>query len=289
MTACLMKSPNDFRVARGHILAVIVGAMLLLPSLKANAEEMVTVATTAIVDHPALEATRDGVPQVLNEAGYVEGKNLIFVYESAQGNMATASQIARGFVGDNPTVIVPISTPSAQAVLAATKTIPVVFSTVTDPVAAKIVPQNEKPGGNVTGVQDFPPLKAHIDLIRQFVPEASKIGVIFNPGEANSIVQIDLLRIILADAGIEMVEAPATKSSDVLAAMRGLVGSADVIYSPNDNTAVTTISSIIKVGVEHQLPVFAGETAPSKTGPLPPVGSTIRTLDGRLARLSFRL
>ena len=105
----------------------------------AQAADPVTVAVTAIVEHPALDAARDGIKAELQAAGYEDGKNLAFVYESAQGNPATAAQIARKLVGDAPDVIVPISTPSAQAVVGATKDIPVVFTAVTDPVGAKLV------------------------------------------------------------------------------------------------------------------------------------------------------
>lgn len=104
----------------------------------AQAQEK-SVAVTAIVEHPALDAVRDGVKDALKAAGFEEGKNLKWQYQSAQGNTGTAAQIARKFIGDKPDAIVAIATPSAQAVVAATKTVPVVFSAVTDPVAAKLV------------------------------------------------------------------------------------------------------------------------------------------------------
>ena len=96
-----------------------------------------SVAVTAIVEHPALDAVRDGVRDELKAAGFEAGKTLKFEYQSAQGNTGTAAQIARKYVGDRPDAIVAIATPSAQAVVAATKTIPVVYSAVTDPVAAR--------------------------------------------------------------------------------------------------------------------------------------------------------
>ena len=133
-------------------------------SLPAKAED-VTVAVTAIVEHPALDAARDGVKEALEAAGYKEGENLKFIYESAQGNPATAAQIARQFVGEDPTVIVPISTPSAQAVVSATKDIPVVFTAVSDPLGAQLVTDMDKPGGNVTGLSDLSPVAEHLALI----------------------------------------------------------------------------------------------------------------------------
>ena len=138
-----------------HIL--LAAAATLALTLPAKAED-VTVAVTAIVEHPALDAARDGVKEALEAAGYKEGENLKFIYESAQGNPATAAQIARQFVGEDPTVIVPISTPSAQAVVSATKDIPVVFTAVSDPLGAQLVKDMDKPGVNVSGLSDMSPV-----------------------------------------------------------------------------------------------------------------------------------
>ncbi|HVO04484.1 MAG TPA: ABC transporter substrate-binding protein [Candidatus Cybelea sp.] len=230
------------------------------------------VAVTAIVQHPALDACRDGIRDELKANGYEEGKNLKFVYESAQGNPGTAVQIAQKFVGENPTVIVPISTPSAQAVIAATSDIPVVFTAVTDPLGAKLVANLDKPGGNVTGISDLSPVGKHLDLIRQIVPGAKRIGVPYNPGEANSVTLLKLLKEKAAPLGMEIVEAPAPKSADVQAAAQSLVGKADVIYVPTDNTIVSALEAVIGVGVDNKLPVFAGDTDSVKRGAVAAIG-----------------
>lgn len=125
-----------------------------------------TVAITAIVQHPALDATRDGIVEALKDAGFVQGQTLKVEYQSAQGNPATAAQIARQFAGSRPDVIVPISTPSAQAVAAATRDIPVVFTAVTDPISAQMVKSMDKPGANITGLSDMAPVGEHVALIR---------------------------------------------------------------------------------------------------------------------------
>ena len=98
------------------------------------------VAVTQIVEHPALDAVRDGVQDKLKEEGYEANGSLKWEWESAQGQAANAAQIAQKFVGDSPDLIVAIATPSAQAVVGNTDTIPVVFSAVTDPVGAELVP-----------------------------------------------------------------------------------------------------------------------------------------------------
>ena len=214
---------------------------------------------TAIVEHPALDATRDGVKEALAEEGFVDGKTITFHYESAQGSPATAVQIARKFVGEAPAVIVPISTPSAQAVAAATRDIPVVFSSVTDPVGAKLVTDREHPGGNVTGMSNMTPIGKHLDMITEILPELKVLGVVHNPGEVNSRTLVRLLTTEAPARGITIVEAPANKSADVQSAAQSLVGRVDAIYVPTDNTVVSAFEALVQVGRQNKLPVIAGD------------------------------
>lgn len=253
------------------ILAASLALGLAAPFAAAQADEVV-VATTAIVEHPALDAVRDGVRDELKDAGFVDGENLTFLYESAQGNPATAAQIAREYIGKNPNVIVPIATPSAQAVVAATQDIPVVFSAVTDPVAAKLVPGPGPSGTNVTGVSDLSPIDQHVALIKELTPDAKSIGVPFNPGEANSVVLLNLVKKYGEEAGFKVIEAPATKSAEVLAAAQSLVGKADVIYVSTDNTIVSAFEAVVKVGIDNQIPVYAGDTASVERGAIAALG-----------------
>jgi putative ABC transport system substrate-binding protein len=241
---------------RGLILALAAATALAMPA-KA---ESVTVAVTAIVEHPALDAARDGVKAALAEAGYKEGENLKFLYESAQGNPATASQIARQFVGEEPSVIVPISTPSAQAVVAATRDIPVVFTAVSDPLGAQLVKELEKPGRNVTGLSDMLPIADHLAMIREISPNAKTIGYLYNSAEANSVSTLEALKAEAEKAGLKVVESVATKSAEVQGATRALVGKADVIYVPTDNTIVSAFEAAAGVATEAKVPLFAADT-----------------------------
>jgi putative ABC transport system substrate-binding protein len=269
-------------------IAAAVFAAGALCSAGAEAQE-VHVAVTAIVEHPALDACRDGIRDELKAAGYEEGKNLRFEYESAQGNPGTAAQIARKFVGENPTVIVPISTPSAQAVVAATSDIPVVFTAVTDPLGAKLVTDLKKPGGNVTGMSDLSPIDLHLALIKEITPAAAKVGVPFNPGEANAVTLVNLLKEHAPGAGLEIVEAPATKSADVLAAAQSLVGKADVIYVPTDNTIVSALEAVIKVGMDNQLPVYAGDTDSVPRGAIAALGFNYYDVGRQTGKIVLRV
>ena len=236
---------------RLNISVRTLAAGLVAAGLLAHAPSWAqSVAITSIVEHPALDAVRDGVKEALAEAGYTEEKGLKWQYQTAQGNTAIAAQIARKFVGDRPDAIVAIATPSAQAVVAATKDIPVVYSAVTDPVAAQLVPSMEPSGTNVTGVSDRLSLERQIELIKKVVPDAKRVGMVYNPGEANSVVVVKAMRELLPEQGMTLVEATAPRTVDVGSAARSLVGKVDVIYTNTDNNVVSAYESLVKVGTD---------------------------------------
>lgn len=266
---------------------ILLTAAASLALVTAATAQTVKVSVTAIVEHPALDAVRDGVRDGLEEAGYKD--NLEFTYESAQGNPATAAQIAREFVGNNPDVIVPISTPSAQAAAAATRDIPIVFSAVTDPVTAGLVASNEAPGGNVTGVSDLSPIAEHVALVKEVAPEAQAVGFIYNPGEANSVVLLEYFREAAEKEGLSVVEAAANKSADVQAAARSLVGKAQAIYVPTDNTIVSALESLVAVAEENDLPLISGDTDSVERGALASVGFNYYELGKQTAEVVLRV
>lgn len=159
-------------------------------------------------------------------------------------------------------MIVPITTPSAITVVQSTKDekVPVVFSTVTDPLGAKIVPTLSKPGGMVTGVSDMAPIDQHLDLIRTMVPGAKRLGVLMNPSLPNTQFYLAEIKRVAPAMGWSIVESPANKSTDVLAATANLVGKVDAIYIPNDTTVYASLEAAVKVSNENKLPLFCGET-----------------------------
>ena len=248
--------------------SAIVSTLLMSAALQAKP---VYIATTAIVEHPALDAVRDGIKQTLNDNGY-SGDKLKFTYESAQGKTDIAAQIARKMVGDAPDIIVAIATPSAQAAVTVSNTIPVVFSAVTDPLAAKLVPKLKQPGGNVTGLSDMANVKEHLALIKEFVPNLKAVGIPYNPGETNSVSMLASIKIEADKMGIKIIESAAPKSSDVMIATKQLVGKVDAIYCPIDNTIISAVESVVKVGIDAQIPVFAGDTDTVSRGAIAAVG-----------------
>ncbi len=258
-------------------------------SFSAFAAEMPFVAITAIVEHPALDAARDGVKDELKAAGFIEGTSLKVAYQSAQGNTATASQIAKKFIGDKPNVIVAIGTPSAQALVSSTKTIPIVFSAITDPVSAKLVKSDKASGTNVTGVSDLSPLDKHIELMQKIVPNVKRIGVIFTPGEANSVSLVAALKKAAQAKGMTVVEAGAQRTIDIPTAAQSLVGKADVMYAPTDNNVMSAFEGIAKVAEQGKLPLIAADTGGVKRGAIAAFGMNYYDLGRQTGKMVARI
>ncbi|EJL6338927.1 ABC transporter substrate-binding protein [Vibrio cholerae] len=250
--------------------AVLAGAALL--SSQSIMAKTAKVVVSQIVEHPALDATRQGLLDGLKAKGYEEGKNLEFDYKTAQGNPAIAVQIARQFVGENPDVLVGIATPTAQALVSATKTIPIVFTAVTDPVGAKLVKQLEQPGKNVTGLSDLSPVEQHVELIKEILPNVKSIGVVYNPGEANAVSLMELLKLSAAKHGIKLVEATALKSADVQSATQAIAEKSDVIYALIDNTVASAIEGMIVAANQAKTPVFGAATSYVERGAIASLG-----------------
>ncbi|MCE0496196.1 ABC transporter substrate-binding protein [Vibrio salinus] len=239
--------------------AVFAGATLL--SSTSIMAKTAKVAVSQIVEHPALDATRQGLIDGLKAKGYVDGKNLQFEYKTAQGNPAIAVQIARQFVGEKPDVLVGIATPTAQALVSATRNIPIVFTAVTDPVGAKLVKTLKHPGKNVTGLSDLSPVEQHVELIKEILPNVKTIGVVYNPGEANAVSLMKILKASAKKNGLTVVEATALKSADVQSATQTIAEKSDVIYALIDNTVASAIDGMVVAANQAKTPVFGAATS----------------------------
>ncbi|AOJ70093.1 MULTISPECIES: ABC transporter substrate-binding protein [Burkholderia] len=274
-----------FKIVAAHSIAAGVAAFAMLGAGAAHAQ---TVKVLSIVDHPALDAIRDGVRAELKAEGYGDDK-LKWEYQSAQGNTGTAAQIARKFIGDKPDVIVAIATPAAQAVVASTKSVPVVYSGVTDPVAAQLVKGWGPTGTNVTGVSDKLPLDRQVALIKRVVPKAKTVGMVYNPGEANSVVVVTALKEILAKQGMTLKEAAAPRTVDIGPAAKSLIGKVDVIYTNTDNNVVSAYESLVKVANEAKIPLVAGDTDSVKRGGIAALGINYGDLGRQTGKVVARI
>ena len=256
--------------------------LILATCSAVHAADTKKIAISMIIEVPQLLQTKDGILTGLSERGFSDGRNLSVEYQTANGNMPTQQQIARKFVGEMPDVIVAITTPTSQAMVAATKDIPIVFATVIDPVKAKVISKYDKPGGNVTGVSDAPPIAQQLRLVREILPNLKKLGFIYNPSLDSSKATLEWINEQGKPLGIEVVESPAPTANEVIPAARRLVGKVDAIFIPNDTTVVASIEAIVKIGEETKTPIFTGETRGVERGGIASIGLNYTEV-GRLA------
>ncbi len=233
------------------------------------------IAISQYVEHPSLDATREGFLAALKDAGIVEGENLTVDLENAQADQANNLSIAQKIAADDNDLVLAIATPSAQAVVQnVDKKTPILFAAVTDPLDAKIVTDLEHPGGNVSGASDTNPaaITRLMDFIAAQFPNVKKLGLVINEGEANAVVMADLAKAALDKHGIELVKAPITNTSEVKQAAESLVGRVDALYITLDNTVVSGVDTIIQTANDNKLPFFSSDRDTVEKGAFATVG-----------------
>jgi putative ABC transport system substrate-binding protein len=234
--------------------------MVMVPVI--HSAQTQTISISQIVEHPSLDAMRKGFMDRLKHADV----NAIYNVHIAQGNQANNIQIANQIKGEKPDLILAITTPSSQVLAQKIKDIPILFTGVTDPVAAGLVKSLQHPGSNISGMTDLSPVKRQVELIEKFIPKLKTIGTIYNAGEENSVVLTKILKDICEKKGIKVEEATIANSSAVYQAAKSLVGKCDAIYIPVDNTVVSGLEALIKVCRRNRLPLFSADTDSVKRG-----------------------
>ncbi|MGJ8455381.1 ABC transporter substrate-binding protein [Pseudothermotoga sp. U03pept] len=219
----------------------------------------VRVGITQIVDHPALNAVFDGIVKVLEDAGFKVGQDVLIDRQNAQGSMQNAVAIAKKFATEKVDIVVAIATPSAQACVQAITDRPVIFSAVTDPVGAGLIKQLGKNTTNVVGVSDMVPVATQLRLIKKIFPNAKKVGVIFNPGEANSVTLNNIAKSAAPSLEMTIAEIPGTSPSEMITALNSIGPSVDVLYIGTDNTAASSIEAIGNAALRLKKPIVAAD------------------------------
>lgn len=243
---------------RKTISLLLIACLFALGSLQAKTYR---ISVNQFVEHPALDAVLQGFQDALKDLNL----KVDYKVHNAQANMGTAGQIAQQILGEEPDLILAIATPTAQACAQALKKAPrsmkatLLFTAVTDPVSAGLVDSWERPGRNITGVSDMLPMEKHMNMLMTFFPDMKQLGVIYNAGEANSKVLVEMMKDMGRKKGFRVVEATASKSSEVYQAAKSLVNRVDAVYIPTDNTVVSAFESAVKVGTQNNLPIFAAD------------------------------
>ena len=224
------------------------------------AAESYTIGIAQIVTHPALDAVAEGFKEAFAEAGV----EVTFDEQNAQGDQATLTNIANTFASSDADGFLAIATPTAQSLATVITDRPVVFAAVTDPVAAGLVASWESPDANLAGVSDLNPMKDQLELIKEALPEAKTVGIVYSAGEVNSEVQVTEAEKAAAELGLEIKKATVTNSSEVQQAAASL--DVDAFLIPTDNTVVSAAESVIQVGEQKQIPVFASDESTMERG-----------------------
>jgi putative tryptophan/tyrosine transport system substrate-binding protein len=212
-----------------------------------------------LIPHPVLDVYRNAALDELKAEGFVQGQNLTVDFQNAQGDVSTAKTIADKFIADQDNVIFCITSPSCLAAAKDTSSVPIVFGYVTDAVAAGLVTDRQRPGGNVTGADVAARADLQLQLLKLVLPNARNVGTVWNPGEPNSKVLVDQMKQVAAQMNMTVVDVNASTSGEVPTAAKTLVGRVDAILITGDNTAQAALPAVIQIGQDNKLPVFTAD------------------------------
>lgn len=224
--------------------------------------------------HGSLDNCREGFIAGLAEEGFTEGENLTILFENAQADPGLAAQIATNFSGQHADMICAIATPIAQSAYSiGRKTdIPVIFTAVTDPVAAELANEDGTPVGEVTGTSDKLPIEQQLEMIRKILPDAEKIGIMYTTSEVNSASTLAEYKEKAPEYGFEIVEAGISASADIPLAADNILEQVDCLNNLTDNTVVSSLPLILSKANAKNIPVFGSEIEQVKIGCLAAMG-----------------
>ncbi len=234
----------------------------------ATVEGSYTIGINQFAEHGSLDNCREGFLEGLKESGFVEGENLTVKYNNAAADMSTTQQISENFVSDKVDLICAIATPSAQASYNAAMSagIPVIYTAVTDPATAELADADGNPVGEITGTSDILPVEAQLKMIREILPDAKTIGILYTLSEANSEYSISIYEDLAEKYGFTIETSGITNTSEVQLAASNLLEKVDCITNLTDNTVVSALPTILALANDKNIPVFGSEIEQVKLG-----------------------
>lgn len=238
------------------------------------------------MDHPSLNTIRESLVAELATLGYKDKENVAIDYKNSQGDQVNLNSICQKFVSDKKDLIIAIATPAAQTAASATSDIPVLFSAVTDPVAAKLVADLNKPGRNVSGTSDAIPVDKIFDLALKLTPNVKKIGLLYSTSEANSLSVISDAKKVAKEKNLEVVETGITNVGELQQAAQSLISKTDAIFTPIDNQVASAMSTLSKVGIDAKKPVYVGADSMVSDGGFATVGINYTELGKKTAEMA---
>ncbi|WP_347305487.1 ABC transporter substrate-binding protein [Corynebacterium sp. SA-MJD20WY100] len=262
----------------------LVGCSSSESSSGSDGSNSYSIGIAQLVQHPALDAASEGFKEAFEDAGV----EVDWDEQNANGEQSTAVSIAQQMAGKGHDLNLAIATPAAQALANSIKDTPLLFTAVTDAVAAELVESNEAPGGNVTGTSDIAPIDKQVELLKELVPDAKSIGVVYASGEVNSQVQVDELKKVVAPMGIEVKTQTVTSVTEIPQAAEAL-GDVDSIYVPTDNMVVSGIASLVKVANDKKIPVIGAEAGTVEGGAVATLGIDYEALGHQTGEMALKI
>lgn len=248
----------------------------------------VTVGILQYMEHDSLTAARKGFETALKEGGYEAGKNLTIDYQNAQGDQSNLQTMSEQLVKKSD-VVLAIATPSAQSLATVSTETPVLFTAVTDPLSANLVKSIKKPGGLITGTSDQAPIDKQVDLLKQALPQAKKVGILYTSSERNSEVQVKEAEKVLKKAGYEIVKKGISSSNDVQDAATSLMKTSDALFVPTDNTVASTMTMLGQLSLDNKVPVIGGSTDMVDAGGLLTYGTNYTELGKQVGKQALKV
>ena len=248
-----------------RLMIRLCGTLFLLALVvSCNKTDVKLIGIAKFVAHPALDAVEKGIIDEIAKSKPEYKLDL----QNSNADMTTAAQIAQRFKQEKVSVAVGIATPTAQALVNQIKNIPVVFSAVTDPVSAGLVPSLEKGGSNVTGTSDMTPVRLQLDLLRALHGNLKQLGHIYASGEANSVAIAQIVHSYCEEHSIQYVEATVSNSSEVKQAFLTIAPRIDGLYLGNDNTVFSALNAVAETALEKNLPVVTADPSSAESIPV---------------------
>ncbi|MDD5765523.1 MAG: ABC transporter substrate-binding protein [Candidatus Marinimicrobia bacterium] len=272
------------------ILILTVMLFTMIQCKDKSDEKMPTIGLFQFASRMTVDEAMKGVRAVLADSGYIDGKNCRFVYRNAENDFGTAQSMAQEFVVKNVDIIITITTPCLQVTANANKTIPHVFGMVTDPYLVGVAKSQTDHQPNLTGLATFQPVTEGIDLIKQVLPKAKRIGVIWSPSEICSQACMDRMRPAMKKNGLELIEVTVTNTNEVQMAAQSLVDKkVDAVYISGDNTVELAIATITAVSNPAKIPVVTNNPMHTENGALMSIGADYNTVGKETAKLAIRV
>ena len=251
-------------------LALVLAAVMTAMSLVAcgGDSDVIKIGICQLVQHESLDQATQGFIDGLKEAGYEDGVNVKIDVQNASGEPSNAQLICENFRDSGYKLVLANATPAAQSavnVLQETD-IPVLFTSVTDAVSNGLVDSNEAPGKNVTGTLDMPVIADQIKIIKDILPEAKTLAILYTSSEANSKIQADEAKAAAEALGMKVTIATSSSTNDYKQVIESVADSVDAVYIPSDNGFASAMTTVNATAVEYKLPVFCAVEAMIKEG-----------------------